>query len=297
MSIDIFDRDLLSAKRCRFAGSAEDYDFLLKRVAEDIADRLSAVTRKFSHALEVGAHHGVVGRLLMQGQIIDELTSMEECPALLNKCAGTKIQGDPENLPFESGAFDLVISALSLHFVNDLPGALLQIRRVLRPDGLFIGVMPGGRTLFELRESFAVAEEEIEGGVSPRVAPFVDVRDGGALLQRTGFALPVSDLDVVQVSYETPFHLMRELQRMGGSNILRSRSRKPLRRSTMMRMVEVYQQRFEGADGRIPATFELLNLAGWSPHESQQKPLQPGTAKTRLADALGVEEFPTGEKP
>ncbi len=297
MSIDIFDRDLLAGNRERFAETADSYDFLLKRVAEDIADRLNAVTRKFSHALELGAHHGVVGKLLLQKQIIRELTSMESCSSLLGRCSGTKIQGDPEKLPFENGVFDLVISALSLHFVNDLPGTLIQIRQVLKPDGLFIGVMPGGRTLFELREAFAVAEEEMEGGVSPRVVPFVDVRDGGALLQRAGFALPVSDLDVVQVSYETPFHLMRELQRMGGSNLLHSRSRKPLRRSTMMRMAEVYEKRFAGADGRIPATFELLNLAGWSPHESQQKPLQPGTAKIRLADALGVDEVSTGEKP
>ncbi len=296
MSIDIFDREVLCMQRERYAGEAEKYDFLLRRVAEDIVDRLQAVTRNFPLALEVGAHHGVVGQQLLGHKIIRDLVSIDDCAPLLKQCSGTKVLGNLEVLPFKNETFDLVFSAMSLQFINDLPGLLLQVRKALKPDGLFVGVMPGGRTLFELREAFSIAEEEIEGGVSPRVAPFVDVRDGGALLQRAGFSLPVSDVDLVEISYETPFHLIKELQKMGGSNILHTRSRKPLRRATMMRMAEIYQKKFAGADGRVPATFEFLSLTGWCPHESQQKPLSPGSAKTRLADVLGTEEFSAGEK-
>jgi len=190
-----------------------------------------------------------------------------------------------------TGSLDLAVSLLALHAVNDLPGTLIQLRRALRPDGLFLGCLLGGATLIELRQSFAQAESEIEGGVSPRVAPFAAVREAGALLQRAGFALPVADTDTLTVRYADPFGLMRDLRAMGMTNVLTERRRTPLRRATVVRTAEVYAERFSDPDGRVRATFEVLWLSGWVPHESQQKPLRPGTAKSRLADALGTIEL------
>jgi SAM-dependent methyltransferase len=204
--------------------------------------------------------------------------------------------GDAEWLPFAPERLDLVVSLLALHAVNDLPGALIQIRRALKPDGLFIGCLLGGATLTELRQAFTEAEAEMEGGVSPRVAPFADVRDLGGLLQRAGFALPVTDIEPVTVRYADPSGLFRDLRAMGLTNALRARRKAPLRRATLMRACEIYAQRFADADGRLRATFELAWLSGWAPHASQQRPLQPGSAKMRLADALGTEERSAGEK-
>jgi SAM-dependent methyltransferase len=198
--------------------------------------------------------------------------------------------GDEEFLPFEDGTFDLIASALSLHVAYDLPGALIQARRALKPDGLFLCTMLGGATLEELRASFAQAETEIEGGLSPRVSPMADLRDLGGLLQRAGFALPVADSDSVTVTYATPLALMRDLRAMGATNVLAARRKAPLRRATLARAIEIYQENFAAPGGRIRATFEIVHLSGWSPHESQQRPLRPGSAKSRLADALGVEE-------
>jgi SAM-dependent methyltransferase len=188
------------------------------------------------------------------------------------------------------------VSALALHWVNDLPGTLLQIRRVLKPDGLFLATMPGGDTLTELRQSFAEAESEIEGGLSPRVAPFVEVRAMGTLLQRAGFALPVTDIDHVTVRYQNLAGLFRDLRAMGATNALAARRRKPLRRATVARAAEIYARRFADADGRLRATFDLLSISAWAPHDSQQQPLKPGSARMRLADALGAKELPAGEK-
>jgi SAM-dependent methyltransferase len=189
-----------------------------------------------------------------------------------------------------------VVSALALQFVNDLPGVLVQIRRALKPDGLLLAALLGGETLTELRQSFAEAESDIEGGVSPRVAPFADLRDLGALLQRAGFALPVTDVDRVTVRYDSVFGLMHDLRRMGATNALLARRRTPLKRATLMRMAEIYAQRFADDDGRVRATFEIIWLSGWAPHPDQQQPLKPGSAKARLADALGTREISTGEK-
>jgi SAM-dependent methyltransferase len=185
---------------------------------------------------------------------------------------------------------------LSLHLLNDIPGALIQIRRALKPDGLFLAAVLGGRTLHELREALSVAEEEIDGGVSPRVAPFADVRDYGGLLQRAGFALPVTDVDVVEVTYASALDLMRELKGMGASNVLTLRRRTPLKREILMRACEIYAQRFPVNGGRITATFEIIHLTGWAPDASQPKPLQPGSARKRLADALDTREHGAGEK-
>jgi SAM-dependent methyltransferase len=223
------------------------------------------------------------------------VVSAEAAPALLARCPHPKVGADEELLPFGDGVLDLVVSALALHHVNDLPGTLAQIRRALKPDGLLLAAMLGGETLRELREAFLVAEAEVEGGASPRVAPFADIRDLGGLLQRAGFALPVADAETVTVTYATPLDLMRELRRMGATNALVARRRTPLKRATLLRAAEVYIERF-GADGRAPATFEIATLTGWVPHESQQKPLRPGSATVRLADALGTTERKAGDK-
>jgi SAM-dependent methyltransferase len=206
------------------------------------------------------------------------------------------VAADEEALPFRDASVDLVVSALALQFVNDLPGTLIQIRRALRPDGLLLAALTGGESLFELREAFALAEAEVEGGVSPRIAPFADLRDLGALLQRAGFALPVTDVDRITVRYASPLALMHDLRRMGAGNILFERRKKPLRRATLRRLADIYAERFADADGRIRATFDIVWLSGWAPHESQQQPLKPGSARTRLADALHTREVSAGEK-
>jgi SAM-dependent methyltransferase len=252
---------------------------LVDRVADELSERLSAVQRTFNLAADIGTPTDALRRALA-GQV----------------GAFADVVTDDEALPFAPGSLDLAVSALALQFVNDLPGTLIQIRRALKPDGLFLAALIGGESLTELRQAFAVAEVEIEGGVSPRVAPFADLRDLGALLQRAGFALPVTDVDRVTVRYGSPIDLMHDLRKMGAANSLTERRRVPLKRATLERMMEIYAGRFAGADGRIPATFEIVWLSGWAPHESQQQPLAPGSAKTRLADALGTKELPAGEK-
>jgi SAM-dependent methyltransferase len=206
------------------------------------------------------------------------------------------VTADEEALPFRDGSLDLVVSGLALHFANDLPGVLAQIRRALKPDGLFLAALFGGDTLTELRQAFAEAESQIESGASPRVAPFADLRQLGGLLQRAGFALPVTDVERLTVRYGTAFDLMHDLRRMGATNTLMARRRVPLRRRTLMQMADIYARRFADADGRIRATFDIVWLSGWAPHPDQQRPLQPGSAKARLADALGTREISAGEK-
>ena len=274
----IFDRRLLRARLAR-AAAIGPATFLLDRVADDIAERLSAVLRTFDIAVDLGTPTDAVRRAIA-GRV------------------GTvaSVVADEEALPFRDASLDLVVSALALQFVNDLPGTLIQIRRALRPDGLFLAAMIGGDSLAELRAAFAEAEAEVEGGVSPRVAPFADLRDLGALLQRAGFALLVTDVDRITVRYASPLALMHDLRRMGAGNALTERRRTPLRRSTLRRLLEVYAERFADPDGRIRATFEIVWLSGWAPHESQQQPLAPGSAKTRLADALRTQEISAGEK-
>ena len=292
--VPIFDRRLLAARRNRIAGNAGSRDFLLQRVADDIEERLLAVRRTFATVLDLGAHHGVIGRRLARLPGVTRLISADLSQEFLEQCSGEKVLADEETLPFADGSLDLVVSGLCLQYVNDLPGALIQIRRALKPDGLLLAALLGGSTLSELRESFLVAETEVEGGASPRVAPFADVRDLGALLQRAGFALPVADSDTVKAAYATPLALMHELAAMGCGNVLTARRRTPLRRETLARACAIYQDRFSRPDGRITATFENITLTGWVPHESQQKPLRPGSAQMRLADALMTEEKSAG---
>lgn len=294
---EIFDRDLLVRRRNRWAREATAHDFLLRHASDDIADRLQLIKRTFPLALNLGAHHGLLSRRLRSLPGLGLMLDAESSPALLAACDGPKVAVDEEFLPFKPGSLDLVVSALSLHLVNDLPGALLQIRRALKPDGLFLAALLGGETLTELRQSFVAAEAEIEGGASPRVSPFADIRDLGALLQRAGFALPVTDSETIKVGYASALELMRELRAMGASNVMHDRRRAFLRRATLFRAAEIYAERFSRPDGRITATFEIITLTGWAPHESQQQPLKPGSAKARLADALSTREFGTGEKP
>ena len=264
-------------------------------MADDLIERLAAIQRRFPVALNLGAYHGLIGRRLRQVPGVEMVIDAEAAPRLLEQCEGPRVRADEEALPFRDQSLDLVVSGLSLHFVNDLPGALVQIRRALKPDGLLLAALLGGNTLVELRNAFLAAEEEMEGGASPRVAPFAEVQDLGALLQRAKFALPVVDADTVTATYPDALALMREVRAMGAANALSARRRTPLRRATLMRAVEIYRQRFGLPDGRVPATFEIVTLTGWAPHESQQQPLQPGTAKMRLADALGTVEQPAGD--
>ena len=289
----IFDRALLRARRRRAAALGAE-TFLLEQVAEDFADRIAVVNRHFAFAADIGSPGDIVARRLLDRRLVEHVVHVGD-----DGGSGSVPQAvaDEEALPLADGVFDLVVSALSLQHVNDLPGALLQIRRALKPDGFLLAAMIGGETLTELRQAFTQAEAEIEGGVSPRVAPFADLRDLGALLQRAGFALPVRDADRVAVRYSDAFALMQDLRRMGATNVLLERRRKPTRRTTILRMAEIYGERFSDPDGRLRATFDIVWLSGWSPHESQQKPLRPGSAKMRLADALGTTEVSVPEKP
>ena len=291
----IFDRGLLAARRRR-AAALGPAAFLLERVATELAERLGAVLRRFERAVDLGTPTGAVRRALALSGNVGTIIAAGAPGVDAISDAGLAIVADEEALPFCDASLDLVTSALALHFVNDLPGTLVQIRRALRPDGLMLAALAGGDTLTELRQAFAAAEAEIENGVSPHVIPFADVRELGALLQRAGFALPVTDVDRLTVRYPSPLALMHDLRRMGATNPLIERRRWPLARATLRRMMEIYAERFTDDDGRIRATFEIVWLSGWAPHESQQKPLTPGSARRRLADALGTKELPAGEK-
>ncbi|MEI9989786.1 MAG: methyltransferase domain-containing protein [Rhizomicrobium sp.] len=255
----IFDHKARALHLARAAQIAGDA-FLRQEAIAGLAERLDAVTRSFPHRREL---------------TID---------------ANEHVDAEPESL-------DLITSNLALHAVNDLPGVLVQARRALKPDGLFLAALFGGETLTELRQSLAAAEIEIKGGVSPRVAPFADVRDLGGLLQRAGFALPVADVERTIVRYGDFMQLIRDLRAMGETNALVERSRKPMRRDMLAAALAHYARHFADPDGRLRATFDIVYLTGWAPHESQQKPLKPGSATARLANALGTKELPAGDAP
>lgn len=291
----IFDRALLRARRRR-AEALGPATFLLDHVAHDMRERLDAVLRRFELAADLGTPGDQVRHALAGGGKIGSLIAVDPSAGARAPRAALEVAADEEALPFRDASLDLVVSALALHLVNDLPGTFIQIRRALKPDGLFLAALLGGDTLTELRQAFAAAEAEIEGGISPRVAPFPDLRDLGALLQRAEFALPVTDVERLTVRYASVFPLLHDLRRMGAANALTARRRAPLRRATLMRMAEIYARRFADADGRLRATFEIIWLSGWAPHKNQQKPLPPGSAKMRLADVLGTKEIPAGEK-
>jgi SAM-dependent methyltransferase len=288
-----FDRRRLRLHRDRAAPALPSHDFLFKDVAERLADRLADFARRFALALDLGCHGGELGRALQSTGKIDRLLQSDISPAMARRASegnGSVLVADEEALPFASSSLDLVMSNLSLHWVNDLPGSLLQIRHILKPDGLFLAAMFGAGTLVELRDVLAEAESEIVGGARPRVAPLPELRDAAGLLQRAGFALPVADQEIVTVTYADPFHLLADLRGMGESSALISGG--TLSRRSLLRAAERYAERHADADGRIRASFRILFLVGWAPHESQHKPLRPGSARSRLADALGAQERP-----
>ncbi len=289
----LFDRALHRRRLERAARGYGAADFLKRRAAEDIVQRLEAIKRQFPVAVDLGARNGAFARALAASDAaakVETLIEADVSPAMLAGRGGPRLVLDEERLPFADASLDLAVSSLALHWANDLVGALIQLRRALKPDGLFIGAILGGATLTELRQALLQAESELAPGVGPRVSPFADAYDGAALLQRAGFALPVSDVDRVTVRYAHPLKLLADLRAMGETNVLVERPRAPLTRAVLARTFEIYAAKFGEADGRIPATFEIITLTGWAPHPDQQQPLKPGSAKVRLADALGVVE-------
>ena len=277
----IFDKRQARLNRERAVRHGADF-FLFDWAMNQISDRLEIVTRTFDKKLHIGG----------RGKRLDGAIIMDMAEGL-----GCDILADEEFLPFPKNTFDLVTSALTFHMTNDLPGALLQICNALKPDGLFLAAMLGGETLYELRDCLARAEIERSGGVSPRIAPFADKPQMGALLQRAGFALPVVDSDILTVTYDSIFALMKDLRQMGEGNAIAARIKHVTRRDAFIRAGELYQRDYADTNGRIRASFEIIFLHGWAPSETQQKPMRPGSAATRLADALGTAEIKTGEKP
>ena len=292
----VFNRRAVRLHRDRAANRIEEHDFLFREVAERLADRLDDVTRRFPLALDLGSRGGILARVLHGRGGVRTLVQCDLSPDMAMRAAGLSLAADEEALPFAEGSFDLVASCLALHWVNDLPGALLQVRRALKPDGLFLAAVLGGATLRELRHALVEAEIAEEGGVSPRLSPLADVRDLGGLLQRAGFALAVVDVDTITVSYPDPWALMADLRGMGESNAVADRRKTLTRRATLAAAVDRYRDRFGDDKGRVPATFQVIHLSGWAPDPSQQTPLRPGSAGRRLADALGTVEVAAGEK-
>lgn len=293
----VFDRTALRVRRERAAREWEACSFLKREIATRLVERLDDVRRTFPLALDLGCHGDEIASALGGCKTIERLVRADLGLGFARRAGGPAVVADEEALPFAAHRFDLVMSAMTLHWVNDLPGALIQIARILKPDGLFMGAMLGGATLWQLRQALAAAESEIEGGLSPRVSPFADLRDAAGLLQRAGFALPVADSETIDVEYSNALELMRELSVMGESNLVIERRRGLARRATLLRAAEIYRERFTQTSGRVAASFEVLFLHGWAPHELQPKPIKPGSARHRLAEALDATELSAGEKP
>jgi SAM-dependent methyltransferase len=283
----IFDRRLYALRRAR-AARMEGERFLLTEALGGICERLGAVNRGFAQGLELASRPESAAAL---APFAENWTRMS-----LSAAEGGNVVGDEEVLPFAEGSFDLVVSALSLHAVNDLPGALVQIRRILKPDGLFLAVLFGGQSLRELRDAFARGEMRVRGGISPHVSPFADVRALGALLQRAGFALPVADSEQTCISYKQFCTLANDIRELGETNVLAERDKSGLRRDVLGAMLAAYGEHHGTEAGKLKASFDLVTLTGWAPHESQQQPLRPGSARMRLADALGTREQRPGEE-
>jgi NADH dehydrogenase [ubiquinone] 1 alpha subcomplex assembly factor 5 len=292
----VFDRAVLRQRRERAARRWDDHAFLKREIATRLVERLDDVRRNFGMALDLGCHGDEIATALGERAAVQTLVRADLGFGFARVADGPTIVADEEALPFAPSSFELVLSAMDLHWVNDLPGTLIQIARILKPDGLFLAAMLGGGTLWQLRQALAAAESEVESGLSPRVSPFADLRDAAGLLQRAGFALPVADSETIDVEYESALALMRDLGAMGESNLVAERRRGFSRRGTLLRAVEIYGERFALPSGRVGASFEVLFLHGWAPHASQPKPLKPGSAARRLAEALGTTEISTGEK-
>ncbi len=291
---NLFDRLALRHHREKTARNSaayySGYDFLIKEVADRLYDKFLDIKRDFHHILDLGCHGGELGHLLKNNLKDKILINQDLSYEFLKHIDGVCLQADEELLPYRAKSLDLILSNLSLHFVNDLPGCLAQIMQCLKPDGLFMAAVFGGETLTELRTSLMQAEVNIRGGTSPRISPFMDGRDAGALLQRAGFALPVVDTDRITVTYENAFKLMQDLKGMGEANILTKRMRGLTTPRVMMECAKIYQEKFTDHRGRITVTFDVIYMMGWSPHESQQQPLKPGQGKVNLNDMFGEKE-------
>ena len=296
----IFDRALVRKRRARAALRFADFAFLKDAISADICDRLEPINRSFPAVLELCAQGGRFAQALAKRPDVQNrvgfLVQTDSASASLREAGGAAVAADEERLPFAPESFDLIVAAGGLHWVNDLPGLLIQARSLLKPDGLFLGAMFGAGTLTELRECLLAAEAELTGGAAARVSPFADAQDLAGLLQRAGFALPVSDTDVRTVRYRNPARLLDDLRGMGETAASSMRPRRSLSRVIIARAMELYGERFADPDGKVRATFNVVTATGWAPHESQQLPLRPGSAKARLADALNVRERSAGEK-
>ena len=286
--MDIFDRWAVKQHRDRAANDLKNFDFLFREVADRLADRLSDIRREFPFALDLGCHAGVMADVLTGRGHIQTMVECDLSEKMVRGVSGLRVVADEEIQPFAPRTFDLVLSSGSFHWVNDLPGVMMQARASLRSDGLFLANFFGGETLKELRHSLLEAESELEGGVGPRVSPFADVRDAGALLQRTGFALPVADSEILKVSYGAPLNLLHDLRGMGEGNAVTGRRKFFTRRETMFRACEIYSKKYGNKFGRIPATFEIITLTGWAPGPSQQKPAKIGSGQVSLADVFNT---------
>jgi NADH dehydrogenase [ubiquinone] 1 alpha subcomplex assembly factor 5 len=284
----VFDRATVRRRRDRVAAGLDGVDFLIRAAASRLVERLGDIRRRFPLAVELGCHTGQLAQALAGSGQIGQLIQCDLAPAMARRLTGARLVADEELLPFGAETLDLILSCFSLHWVNDLPGTLAQIRHTLKPDGLFLAALPGGTTLMELREALLRAELELTGGAAVRVAPFVDVRDAGMLLQRAGFALPVADVETLTVTYDDPLKLIAELRAMGEANALADRPRRPLGRAILGHACAIYRERFADARGRVPATFQLLTLSGWRPDPNQPQPLRRGSGQVNLARALGV---------
>ena len=301
----VFDRHAVRMHRDRVAPTFADYDFLKAEIAERLADRLADVKRDFPFALDLGCHDGLLGRILAGRGGIETLVQADASEIMARRAGGgtgarperPTVVADEDVLPFAEHGFDLITSVASLHWANDLPGALLQINLALKPDGLFLGAMLGGETLYELRQAMLTADAELEGGAGPRISPMAPLQDAASLLQRAGFALPVADADRITVTYSSALKLMDDLRGMGEANAVTDRRKTWSRRETLLYAAELYQDMYGDEEGRIPATFDVVFLTAWRPDASQPQPLRPGSAKGRLAEALGTTEISTGVKP
>ncbi len=288
--VRVFDPAAVRAHRNRASRLDPGGRFLRDEVMNRLIERLLVVRRSFDHVLDLyAADGGLAARLAAIGSKarVTAFESGEGFACLLDRAGEPVVVGDGEALPFAPGSFDLVVSALGLHWVNDLPGALVQVRQALKPDGLLLAALFGGETLRELRAVLIAAELAVTGGAAPRVSPFLHVRDGGSLLQRAGFALPVADSDLITLTFPNLFALLHELRALGETNALADRLRRGLRRDVLIEAARLYAARYGDAGGRIPASFEIVTLTGWSPHASQPKALKPGSATVHLGDVLG----------
>jgi SAM-dependent methyltransferase len=296
-SIEVFNRRLLRQRRDRAAKDIHNFDFLFVEIAGRLMERLEMVKRAFPLVVDLGSAHGALAARLQQRTGTERVICMDTSFAMLRRSsAALSVVADEELLPFRAASLDALVSNLNLHWVNDLPGALLQIKQALKPDGMFLAALPGGESLKELRQCLMEAELSVSGGASPRVSPFIDPREMGALMQRAGFALPVVDSDTITIHYSSPLKLMQDLRGMGATNATYNRLMKTTRRQVLLEAARLYHEKFADAEGLVPATFQVIYTIGWAPHDSQQQPLKPGSAQYKLADALQTVEVPAGEK-